>query len=166
MKRLLVIFSSVLLFASCKKDNECGTAKPTIVASAGETTYLQNYLTANSLTAASINGMFYNITNPGSGNSPNLCSTVNVTYSGYLINGTSTASTPFDSATTPTALSLSGVIDGWQLVMPLVKTGGSVTLYVPPSLAYGTQAQTNSSGNVVIPANSYLKFVITLVSVN
>ena len=48
---------------------------------------------------------------------------------------------------------------GWQYGIPLVKAGGRIMLYLPPSLGYG--AQTVGS----IPANSVLIFDITLQSV-
>lgn len=160
MKKLFfLLLTSSLIFASCKKDKGCTVASPTTSASAAETSYLQTYLTANAVSAASTHGMFYNITNPGSGTSPNLCSTISVNYTGVFINGTSDGS-QFDATTgTPASLTLSQLIEGWQLVLPMLKTGGTVVLYIPPSLGYGSQARPG------LPANSYLKFTITLVSV-
>jgi FKBP-type peptidyl-prolyl cis-trans isomerase FkpA len=48
------------------------------------------------------------------------------------------------------------LILGWQYGIPLVKAGGRIMLYLPPSLGYGSQ----STGT--IPANSVLIFDITL----
>ena len=88
-----------------------------------------------------------------------------LTYTGTLITGT-TDGAVFDGGTgTPASFTLNDLIAGWQLIMPLVKAGGTVTLYIPPSLGYGAAPRTNSSGVVVIPANSYLKFVINLSNV-
>jgi FKBP-type peptidyl-prolyl cis-trans isomerase FkpA len=166
MKNWFLLFlASVFIFGSCKKSassssssSNC-TAYPSTVASAAEYAYLQNYLSANTITTAvSVNHMFYLITNPGTGAAPNLCSTITVTYTGTTITGT-TNGPQFDAATTPVALPLRQLIAGWQLVMPLVRAGGQVTLYIPPSLAYGS---TPTNG---LPANSYLKFVINLISV-
>jgi FKBP-type peptidyl-prolyl cis-trans isomerase FkpA len=47
---------------------------------------------------------------------------------------------------------------GWKLGLPLIKAGGKIKLYLPPSLGYGNSV----SGN--IPANSILVFEITLVA--
>jgi FKBP-type peptidyl-prolyl cis-trans isomerase FkpA len=60
---------------------------------------------------------------------------------------------------------LGQLIIGWQKGLPLIKSGGSITLFIPPSLGYGNQDIRNSSGAVIIPANSNLKFTIDLVSV-
>ena len=162
MKKWILV--SVILaigIAGCKKDAGCKAVAPTTVASASESAYLQNYLTANNLTASQKNGMYYVISSQGTGASPNLCSTISVDYVGKLINGTSDGA-QFDAsqANSPLVTTLNNLIAGWQVVLPLVKTGGTVTLYIPPSLGYGSQ----TSGP--IPANSYLKFVITLKSVN
>ena len=150
-----------LAFSGCKKDEGCKTPAPTITASAAEKTNLQNYLLANSITATEKNGMFYVISAQGTAASPNLCSKITVDYVGKLINGTSDGA-QFDASqpNSPFTSNLSNLIQGWQVVLPLVKAGGTVTLYIPPSLGYGAQA----SGP--IPANSYLKFVITLKAVN
>jgi len=141
--------------------NGCSAPAVGSYASVAETAYLQNYLTANAITASGIHGMFYVIHSPGSGASPNLCSNVRVTYTGRLITGT-TDGAQFDASLTPVNFSLDGLIAGWQPVLPLLKSNGTVTLYIPPSLGYG--AQVTGSGANTIPANSYLKFDITLLS--
>jgi FKBP-type peptidyl-prolyl cis-trans isomerase FkpA len=159
---------SALVFMGCKKDSntDCTQLAPTTAASAAETLYLQNYLTANSITALEKNGMFYVITQQGTGTSPNLCSNLNLTYIGTLITGT-TDGGMFD--TTPagqtSSFGLSNLITAWKIIFPLVKAGGSVTLYVPPSLAYGSQDIPARTGFVGIPPNSYLKFKVSLIAV-
>ena len=55
---------------------------------------------------------------------------------------------------------LNQLIVGWQEGIPLIAPGGSITLYLPPSLAYGAQAQQG------IPANSILVFQIDLIRIN
>lgn len=157
---LLFLIASLLISACNKSKDSCSSNPPTIVASAAETAYLQNYLTANSITGSGKNGMFYSITNPGSGTSPNLCSSISVTYTGTIITGTTDGSQFDASGNTPVTFTLNRLIPGWQLILPLVKSGGSVTLFIPPSLGYGADSKPN------LPANSYLKFTINLVSVN
>ena len=166
-KWFLLSVLSVLLFSACKKDNNsCSTLPPTTVASATETAYIQNYLTANNLTATEKSGMFYSITTQGGGTSPNQCSSINLTYTGTLITGTTDGgvfdATPSGQSSTFT---LSGLIAGWRIIFPLVKAGGNVTLYIPPSLAYGAQSQPARPGFVGLPANSYLKFTVSLIGV-
>ncbi len=151
----------VAILSSCGKKNstDCSAAAPTTVASAGETAYLQAYLTANGITATNINGMFYTLNNAGAGTSPNLCSNIGLTYRGSFINGL-TDGAGFDSSRGGLSnFPLNNLIKAWQLVLPLVKTNGSVTLFIPPSLGYGSQP------NGPIPGNSYLKFNLSLFTV-
>ena len=162
-KWIYVMALSTLVFAACKKDEGCKAVAPATVASSTETANLQNYLTIKSIAAIQKNGMFYVINSQGSGASPNLCSNITVDYVGNIINtsnGTDGAQFDASQPNSPFTSSLSNLISGWQLTLLLVKAGGTVTLYIPPSLGYGSQA----AGP--IPANSYLKFVITLRAVN
>ncbi len=165
-KWFLLSALSLLMFTACKKDKDCSTAAPATVASASETAYLQNYLTANSITATEKNGMFYSITTQGGGTSPNQCSTIGLTYKGTLITGTTDGGT-FDEtpAGQKSTFTLSGLIAGWRIIFPLVKSGGNVTLYIPPSLAYGSRSTPSRPGYVGIPADSYLKFTVSLLDV-
>ncbi len=160
-KWFYVMAISSIVFAGCGKDEDCKAVAPTTVASASETAYLQNYLSANSITATEKNGMYYVISSQGTGASPNLCSNITVDYVGNLMNTTSDGA-QFDASqpNQPLVTPLNNLIAGWQVVFPLIKAGGTATLYIPPSLGYGSRAQPG------LPANSYLKFVITLRAVN
>ena len=159
-KWFYVLALSALAFYGCKKDEGCKSVAPATVASASEKAYVQNYLSANSITATEKNGMFYVISSQGSGISPNLCSNITVDYVGNLMN-TTTDGAQFDASqpNQPLVTSLDNLIAGWKVVFPLIKAGGTATLYIPPSLGYGSQARPG------LPANSYLKFVITLKAV-
>ena len=165
-KWFLLSLVAICMLTACKKDKGCTSLPPTTVATAAETAYLQNYLTANSITASEKNGMFYTITTQGAGTSPNQCSTIGLTYSGSLITGTTDGGV-FDAtpAGQKSAFTLSGLIAGWKIILPLVKAGGNVTLYIPPSLAYGARETPSRPGFVGIPANSYLKFTVSLIDV-
>ena len=164
MKKLAWILSCTLLLTACKKDaNKCNFSESSASATAAERTYIENYLAANSLPAFQhTSGIFYNITAPGSGTKANVCSVIRIKYYGYLFNGTS-----FDSYTNSTGISfvLGELITGWQKGLPLISPGGSIILYIPPSLGYGAVEKRDQYGNVVIPANSYLRFVIELMDV-
>lgn len=159
MNRIFLLFSVLtVLLTSCEKSapdkSVCTYSRPTNKADATEIAYIQNYLTANGLTAIQdTSGFFYNITNPGSGSSPSACSTILVQYSGYLFSGFK-----FDESLGGSQFKLYAVVAGWQQAIPLLKPGGTMTLYLPPSLAYGATA------TALIPANSYLKFDIKLVA--
>jgi len=151
----VVILLSVLAFASCKKDNggSCGTVNITAPASEVET--LRAYITANSISATEdARGFFYTINTAGSSDKPSVCNSVTVNYKGTLTNGTQV-----DAADNVT-FDLSRLIIGWQEGIPLIGTGGSITLYLPPSLAYGNADYDN------IPGNSILIFNIDLIAIN
>ena len=159
IKKLLLFSFVVILFVSCDKTPitiaSCTYTPSTLKADTAEVTYLKNYLAANSITAVQdTSGYFYILGAPGSGTSPTICSSVLVQYTGWLLNGFK-----FDENVSGTVFKVGAVIEGWQKVLPTMKPGGTITVYIPPSLAYGATA----SG--VIPANSYLKFYIKLVAV-
>ena len=164
LKRLFVFILIATTFYSCKKDAAtCAYQPPTEVATSAEISYLQNYLSTNSIAAIQHpSGVYYVITNPGTGSSPSVCSVIQVDYAGYLLNGTRF---DFTNPGTPAKFTLGGLIKGWQAVLPLLKKGGTITLYIPPSLAYGNNDIRDQNGSIVIPANSYLKFTIGLADV-
>lgn len=103
-------------------------------------------------------GFYYTISNPGSGgDSVLLCSQILINYKGQLKNGT-----VFDQQNNVIFV-LGSLIEGWRKGIPLLKKGGQIRLYIPPSLGYGNNDLIdNSSGNVVIPGKSMLIFDVTL----
>jgi len=159
MKRFFAFLSVVALLSSCSKkvDDKCQYDPCAIAAPASEVTQLEAYLSTNSITATKhCSGMYYTIDAAGSGASATACSTVGVTYKGQLTNGT-----VFDQRTT--SFELDQVIAAWTKGVPLIKTGGKIKLYCPPSLAYGSQVVRDPvTGNTVIPANSILVFEVVL----
>ena len=83
-----------------------------------------------------------------------LSSTITVKYTGKLTNGTI-----FDQNQTGASFVLSSLILGWRKGLPLIQKGGSIILYIPPSLGYGC----SSVGG--IPPGSNLVFDIELLDV-
>jgi FKBP-type peptidyl-prolyl cis-trans isomerase FkpA len=162
LSRLFLLFSfCTLLFSSCVKstdtnNNTCTYTASTIVVPTSEMTTLQAYIAANHPTAIlDPGGFYYEITAAGTGTvTPAICKGIAVKYSGKLTNGT-----VFDASTTPVTFTLGQLIVGWQRGIPLIKKGGSIKLYLPPSLGYGSTA----AGT--IPANSITIFTIDLVDV-
>jgi FKBP-type peptidyl-prolyl cis-trans isomerase FkpA len=155
IKRLLFFVSASLLFTSCLKTptSSCTFTESSVVAPASEVTALQTWVTANHPGAIlHPSGFFFEITVPGTGTgAPGICSNVLVKYVGTLTNGTQ-----FDANTTGTSFALGQLIVGWQKGIPLSKKGGTINLYIPPSLGYGP----NQAG--IIPPNSNLVFTIQL----
>ncbi|MFN5421791.1 MAG: FKBP-type peptidyl-prolyl cis-trans isomerase [bacterium] len=158
MTRLLLSSTLCLLLflsVSCSKDKKCESLPPQVNVPANEITAVEQYLSSNNISDAvkSNDGFYYKITEAGSGSSPSLCSNVSIFYTGSLTDGTI-----FDGTTSvPASFTLNQLISGWQLGVPLLKKGGRMMLYLPPSLAYGSR----STGP--IPPNSVLIFDIKLV---
>lgn len=159
-KKLLFMLAFPFLLASCNKTStgdKCGFTTSTAVAGSAEIANLKAWLDANSLTYTQHpSGIFYKITTPGSGATPVVCSDVTVKYSGRL----TTSNTPFDQNTTGVTFTLGQLIAGWQIGIPLIQKGGSIILYIPPSLGYGS-----AGAGASIPPNSNLVFTIDLLNV-
>jgi FKBP-type peptidyl-prolyl cis-trans isomerase FkpA len=165
MKKIIFaafIIVGVTLGSCLKSSNGCSFNACGFTATSAEIQTISDYLSTNSLTATQhCSGMFYRIENAGTGATPGPCSNITVTYKTYFIDGT-----VLDQSTTPIPVNLAQTITGWRSGMPLIKVGGRIVLYIPPSLAYGNQNVTDTNGNIVIPANSYLIFEVDLVSVS
>jgi FKBP-type peptidyl-prolyl cis-trans isomerase FklB len=103
-------------------------------------------------------GLQYKVLKDGSGEQPKSTDTVTVNYRGTLIDGTE-----FDSSYKrgePATFPVSGVIKGWTEALQLMKVGSKYQLFIPPSLAYGSQ-----SPGAAIPPNSLLIFEVELMKV-
>lgn len=166
MKKILaaLIIGSFLIAGCVKSNNKCSYSDSKVIAPAAEVDSLNTLLVDSGIVATQNSaGFFYTIDNPGSGVSiANLCSTISVTYDGSIFKGKTFDSTAAGNTAT---FQLGQVIAGWQKGLPLVSKGGHITLYIPPSLAYGGNAVTDNGGNVIIPANSYLVFHVGLADV-
>lgn len=102
-------------------------------------------------------GLQYRVVKEGTGNTPKPTDKVTTHYSGKLLNGTE-----FDSSykrNEPTTFPVTGVIQGWQEALLLMKEGSKVELFIPSELAYG------QSGRPGIPPNAVLIFDMELISI-
>jgi FKBP-type peptidyl-prolyl cis-trans isomerase FkpA len=97
--------------------------------------------------------LYYEIIDAGTGSTPIANSVVTVAYTGKLLNGS-----VFDQRTYYTE-KMSGLMEGWQIGLPLIKKGGRIKLIIPSSLAYRCNGAPN------IPSNSVLFFDVTLIDV-
>jgi FKBP-type peptidyl-prolyl cis-trans isomerase len=152
-KSLLLLCLLAAGVTGCQKqDDLCSVV--TTTAPAGEVAELQAYITDNHIEAdKDSRGFFYTIPAPGSGTRPTACATVTVNYTGKLTSGFQV------DAASNISFNLKQLISGWQEGLPLIAKGGRIILYLPPSLAYGAQANGN------IPANSILIFSVELLDV-
>ncbi len=154
---VILLFMMIVTSGCLKKGNDCPYKNENKVAPIAEEQAVLSYLTANSIIASKHgSGVYYEILAPGGGAVPGLCSTVLIKYSGKLTNGT-----VFDSSNNA-VFTLGSLIEGWKIGLPLIKTGGEIRLYIPPTLGYGSVDVKDNNGTVIIPANSILIFTITL----
>ena len=149
MKNILAVIVCLIVVSSCKVTT---VNQPEL-----DDQLIQGYLFANNLNATkTASGLYYIMTVEGTGVSPTTSSTVEVKYTGYLLDDT-----VFDQTATGKTFtsSLSGLITGWQIGIPLMKKGGKAMLFIPSALGYGIR------GIGPIPANSVLVFEIELIDV-
>ena len=155
MKKLTVLMTLCLsgfLFWGCVKSKSCNPNPPS-----SEAPQILAYASANGMTVtAHPSGLYYQIISQGSGTTANANSKIFITYDGRLLNGTQ-----FDHQDVPnvSGWSLSGLIEGWRIGLPLIQKGGRIKLLVPSALAYGCEPYQT------LPGSSVLYFDITLVDV-
>ena len=125
-------------------------------------TVLQDYAKKNNLTVQKTpTGVYYIITQPGSGPNAKAGQKVSVQYKGSLLDGK-----VFDSSAKHGGqpiefpLGQGQVIPGWDEAIALLNKGSKATFLIPSSLAYGERGS-----GAEIPANSPLRFDVELVDV-
>lgn len=149
MKSYIAIFFLLILFISCSKEEPPSSAQT-------EADIIE-YIESNNLNAIkSSTGLYYVITNQGSGAKPNSNSNVTVAYKGYFLDGK-----VFDqSGSQGVSFNLQQVIKGWTEGITYFNEGGEGILIVPSYLGYGSS---NYNG---IPGGSVLVFDVKLLKVN
>lgn len=127
---------------------------------------IESYVAKNGMTGKvqkTESGVYYVVTQPGNGPTPNRGDLVQVHYTGKLLDGK-----VFDSSrTNPQAggrpvqfpIGVGQVIPGWEEGVMKMHKGEKATLIIPSVLAYGPR------GNQGIPPNSVLLFDIELVDI-
>jgi FKBP-type peptidyl-prolyl cis-trans isomerase FklB len=118
--------------------------------------FLANNLSKNGIVSLP-SGIQYRIIEEGDGSRPGMESTVKVHYRGSKINGLE-----FDSSFArgvPEQFTVNSVLRGWQEVLPLMKTGSTWQIFVPPELAFGAR------GNPPVGPNEALIFDLKLVEI-
>jgi FKBP-type peptidyl-prolyl cis-trans isomerase FkpA len=147
-KFLLFVFAPLMILASCSKDKFNASKQ-----AAADDAAIKAYIGTDTAFHATADGsgVYYKIVTAGTGDHPKVTSTVKVTYTGTLLNGTR-----FDGSTI--TQNLQGLIAGWQSGIPYAKAGGRIILVIPSRAGYGNSA----AGS--IPKNSVLVFTIDLLS--
>jgi FKBP-type peptidyl-prolyl cis-trans isomerase len=127
---------------------------------------LKSYLVEKGISnyQRTIDGLYYVITQKGTGNFPQNGETVVANYRGKLMDGTAFDSNmdsafghvqPFDFP-----IGQNRVIQGWDKGFALFNKGTKATLYIPSTMAYGA----NGAGDKIKP-NSCLVFDVELVDI-
>ena len=118
--------------------------------------FLENNKSKNGIVVLP-SGVQYRIIEEGEGSRPGMEDTVRVHYRGSKINGHE-----FDSSFArgvPEEFPVNTVLRGWQEVLPLMKTGATWQIFVPPELAFGAR------GNPPVGPNEALMFDLKLVEI-
>ncbi|MCC6411804.1 MAG: FKBP-type peptidyl-prolyl cis-trans isomerase [Saprospiraceae bacterium] len=128
MKKLTVLFLAFLALGACKKSDD--------QAKEDEEAILSD-LTTRGVTTATRHesGIYYVISDPGSGGHPVSTSKVTVSYKGVYLDGVVFDQT--DPGQT-VEFTLGGLIEGWQIAIPLLEKGGEGRFWIPSELCYGS----------------------------
>lgn len=115
---------------------------------------IEQHIEANNLDAKtdSATGLKYVIEKEGDGFAPTKNSAVIVNYEGRIMDGS-----VFDSGE-GTRFDLRRLISGWQILMPKVKEGGTIIMFLPSQYGYGRSALDSP-----IPPYAILRFEVDLI---
>lgn len=117
---------------------------------------IDEYLTEENLLDAvdtsAVDELRYIINEEGTGEKPQVTDLIIVTYKGTILS----SGKVFDSNTN-VEFNLNSLIQGWKVLMPLVREKGKITMFLPSDYAYGA----NGAGTA-IPAYTTLMFEVTL----
>lgn len=121
----------------------------------------EDFLAANKKNKGVItleSGLQYQVLTEGKGAKPTAANSVVAHYEGKLIDGT-----VFDSSYkrgAPATFGVTGVIKGWQEILPMMPKGAKWKVFIPSELAYGTRGAGASIG-----PNETLIFDIELIDI-
>lgn len=164
MKKIFPLLFALgcILVTGCSKDDKpnCDLNSNNKKAPESEVSALSDSLEKYGIHSAALrehpDGFFYQVEENGVGEQiPNLCTPVTFGYTARFFDGRQ-----FDAGTI--VLGLLQTIAGFQKGLPLVKVGGRIILYLPPSMGYGSRATLGPNGEVIVPPNSYTVFDVTV----
>jgi|JI10StandDraft_1071094.scaffolds.fasta_scaffold418176_2 FKBP-type peptidyl-prolyl cis-trans isomerase FkpA len=148
------------------KKEEDATAQKQISA---EEEIIKKYLVDNNITAIkTASGIYYTISQAGTGENAKPGQEVSMYYTGKLLDGTTFDSNqdPKFGHTDPFKFQLGSgqVIKGWDEGIALLNKGAKAKLIIPSPMGYGTRAMPGNPNNEKgIPANSILVFDVTMI---
>ena len=146
MKRFFTLVISLIVLTGCVQDS------PNVKQIANMKFFIENQ--AQEGINVIEKGLHYAVLNSGDRNSksPELSDIINAHFHGTLTDGTVFWSSV--ESNEPLTIQLSGLIEGFQKVISLMKINDKWRVYIDPSMAYGDE------GRPGIPSNSILVFDI------
>lgn len=160
-KTLLCLLWIAWLSTGCfKKENDC--AARDIVAPEAEAQAVAAYIASQNITAVRHHsGLYYRTIQEGSGKSPAICSSIKVNFSGTLPDGSR-----FEGDN-GVVLNLRMMLESWRIALPMMKEGGRIILYVPPTLGYGTAGKQDkdTGDSIVAPNTPVIIYDITFIAI-
>ncbi|MEO9475633.1 MAG: FKBP-type peptidyl-prolyl cis-trans isomerase [Cyclobacteriaceae bacterium] len=126
MKQLVFLLLPAMAFLSCKDELTVQEQFDK------DQKIIENYLEKNDINAKTDPdyGLYYVIQTQGTGLRPKVSNQVNVSYVGTKLDGE-----VFDSNDNIN-FDLAGLIRGWQILLPYLREGGTMTMYIPRYYAY------------------------------
>ena len=151
MKRFFTLLISLVVLTGCVQDS------PNVKQIANMKFFIENQ--AQDGINVIETGLHYAVLNSGDINSksPELSDTITAHFHGTLTDGTVFWSSV--ESNEPLTIQLSGLIEGCQKVISLMKINDKWRVYIDPSMAYGDE------GRPGIPSNSILVFDIELLDI-
>jgi FKBP-type peptidyl-prolyl cis-trans isomerase FklB len=146
-QNFLMRFSAKMQEAQMKKQADANKETYKDYIAENEAFLAKNKEKAGVTTTAS--GLQYEVVKMGTGPKPNDTCTVKVQYKGTTIDGKQ-----FDASDpkSPVQFPVNGVIKGWTEALKLMPVGSTFKLYIPESLAYGSQG----AGEVIKPYSTLI----------
>jgi len=152
---IITLLATLLLMLSCGGDEYMFDWQEQL---AKDLEAIDKYLEENNISARkSSSGLRYVIHDYGTGAAPTQYQAVIVHYEGRLIDGT-----VFDSSYErgePSEFIVGQLIQGFKEGLSYIGEGGSISLYMPSRIAYGTRSTDD------IPENSILFFDVELLNI-
>ncbi|RAK70247.1 FKBP-type peptidyl-prolyl cis-trans isomerase [Hymenobacter edaphi] len=122
---------------------------------------IQDYVQQNNLQVQkTASGLYYVVTQPGSGTPPTKGQTVSVHYRGTLLSGKEFDSSLKRGQPIDFPLGVGAVIPGWDEGIGLLSKGSKAILLIPSGLAYGARG-----AGADIPPHAVLRFDVELVDI-
>ena len=151
MKRFFTLVISLIVLSGCVQDS------PNVKQIANLKFFIENQ--AQEGINVIEKGLHYAVLNSGDINSksPELSDTITAHFHGTLTDGTVFWSSV--ESNEPLIIQLSGLIEGCQKAISLMKVNDKWRVYIDPSMAYGDE------GRPGIPSNSILVFDIELLDI-